>query len=432
MFRNPYDTTQAYVKRLAGLPGETIMIRDGDVYADGALCRKDYATQKAVRIPVYLHDYEPKDDPEWQSRWRPDAGWERDGQSFVMPGTMLEEPELIPNDPAVDGLNLSPEKNPWAFVTYGHYVRLGGRHVTAVKVPIAQEELHWPDEMLPAKYDVKTRQLSITGAMPLELWERLRNVSDDPQFLEAIDQLHHRSHLAPVMDDYGYNRLNSQSSQNTVRDVMISMELHVQGPSEAPASERQFALDITDNEHTYRLLLDYARKQIRLLANPDMAPDDPPLRTGTWNPALEREPCRIEMSLFDRQVTVAINGKEPFEAWPIPTPMPTTEPPRFPVRFGSRGLVARVESLELFRDVYYTSKPDDKHFTLEDDELYVLGDNSPVSLDSRRWKDGAVPMRLLLGKPFVVHLPSKQMKIRIGETIRHIRIPDFPRVRYIR
>jgi hypothetical protein len=86
----------------------------------------------------------------------------------------------------------------------------------------------------------------------------------------------------------------------------------------------------------------------------------------------------------------------------------------------------------MFRDVYYTSQPGDKPYTLEEDEFYVLGDNSPVSLDSRRWKDGAVPMRLLLGKPFVVHLPSQQMKIRIGDSIHHIRIPDFPRVRYIR
>lgn len=433
VFRNPYDTTQAYVKRLAGLPGETIAIRYGDVYANGILCRKDYATQKAVRIPVYLHNYEPKDDPEWQSRWRPDDGWVRDGQGFVIAGNNpTQMPDAVPNDPAVHGLDLTPEKDPWAFVTYGHYVRLGGRHETAIKIPTMEEVLDWPQDMLPATYDDKTRQLSITGAMPIELWDRLRKVSKEAQFLEAIDQLYFRSHLSPVMDDYGYNRFSSQSSQNAVRDVMISVEVQVEGPSEAPAGQRQFAVDVTDNDITYRLLLDYARKEIKLLADPDIAPDDPPLRTASWNPDLESGPCQIEMSLFDRQVTAAINGEEPFEAWEIPTPVPAHEPPRFPVRFGSRGLAARVKSLEVYRDVYYTSKPDDKPYTLEEEEFYVLGDNSPVSLDSRRWKDGAVPMQLLLGKPFVVHLPSRQMKIRIGDSIRHIRIPDFPRVRYIR
>lgn len=138
------------------------------------------------------------------------------------------------------------------------------------------------------------------------------------------------------------------------------------------------------------------------------------------------------MSLFDRQVTVAINGEEIFPAWPIPTPIPQNEAPRFPVRFGTHGLPVRVNSIKLYRDVYYTRKKEDKPFTLKEEELFVLGDNSPVSLDSRRWKNGAVPQKLLLGKPFVVHLPSRQMKVRLGESIRHIRIPNFSRIRYIR
>ena len=148
--------------------------------------------------------------------------------------------------------------------------------------------------------------------------------------------------------------------------------------------------------------------------------------------AWDAEACEIEMSLFDRQVTVAINGEEIFPAWPIADPPYSNPPPRYPVRFGARGVKARVDTLQLFRDVYYTSQEDDKPFSLKENELYVLGDNSPVSLDSRRWKNGAVPLKLLLGKPFVVHLPSRQMEVRIGETHRHIRVPDFSRVRPIR
>jgi hypothetical protein len=62
----------------------------------------------------------------------------------------------------------------------------------------------------------------------------------------------------------------------------------------------------------------------------------------------------------------------------------------------------------------------------------MLGDNSPVSSDSRCWPDGAVPERLLLGKPFVVHLPSRPGKLRIGDRMAYFRLPDFERMRPIR
>ncbi len=433
VFRNPYETTQAYVKRLAGLPGETIAIRQGDVYADGRLCQKNYATQKAMRISVYNHDYEPSDDPEWQSRWRPDSAWKAEGHGFQIQEPVSPSKLTKPrSDGSVHGLNLAPEETSFAWVTYGHFLRAGGRHVTSVALPIVEEGLKWPPAMLPARFDVKTRRLTVTGVMSLELWERLRKVSDDAKYREAVDQLYHRSHLSPVMDDYGYNRLTSQSSENAVRDLMVSLRLDVSAPATSPPADRQFAIDMTDGANTYRVLVDFSGREVQLLSNPETAPQYAPLRKAALQTAWETEPCQIEMSLIDRQVTVAINGEEIFPAWPIPEPLPAGEPPRFPVRLGSRGLAARVDSLQLFRDVYYTSKGDEKPFTLKNDELYVLGDNSPVSLDSRRWKNGAVPIRLLLGKPFVVHLPSRQMKIRIGDSIRHIRIPDFPRIRYIR
>jgi hypothetical protein len=145
----------------------------------------------------------------------------------------------------------------------------------------------------------------------------------------------------------------------------------------------------------------------------------------------------VEMSLFDRQVLVALDGEPLFAPWPIPDGRPphsleARRAPLKPVRFGAAGLDVRVDSLKLFRDVYYTPKGDPTPVRLGADEYFVLGDNSPVSLDSRRWRDPAVPGRLFLGKPFVVHLPSKQATIRIGSAERNIRVPDLSRIRYIR
>ena len=45
-FRSPAKAGEVVVKRVAGLPGETIEIRDGDVYADGASNAKRWPSNK--------------------------------------------------------------------------------------------------------------------------------------------------------------------------------------------------------------------------------------------------------------------------------------------------------------------------------------------------------------------------------------------------
>jgi len=58
----------------------------------------------------------------------------------------------------------------------------------------------------------------------------------------------------------------------------------------------------------------------------------------------------------------------------------------------------------------------------------MLGDNSPVSEDSRTWPEGpAVPARLLVGKPLFVHFPAK--RVQIGNWV--FQVPDPARIRYI-
>ena len=36
LFEYPVDETQIYIKRVIGLPGETVEIRDGHIYIDGS------------------------------------------------------------------------------------------------------------------------------------------------------------------------------------------------------------------------------------------------------------------------------------------------------------------------------------------------------------------------------------------------------------
>ncbi len=53
VFRPPLDRPINYVKRVVGLPGETVEIRDGDLFLDGRIARKPPGTREDTWFPVF-------------------------------------------------------------------------------------------------------------------------------------------------------------------------------------------------------------------------------------------------------------------------------------------------------------------------------------------------------------------------------------------
>ncbi|MEZ6067036.1 MAG: S26 family signal peptidase [Planctomycetaceae bacterium] len=100
--------------------------------------------------------------------------------------------------------------------------------------------------------------------------------------------------------------------------------------------------------------------------------------------------CQLTFSLFDRQAVFAIDGVEPFAPLVYAGDDQRVSLPAAPVRFGVAGANVRVEQLRLDRDIYYTSETGTTDYTLPPGRFFVLGDNSPVSLDSRAWDDPTV------------------------------------------
>lgn len=68
VFLYPGNGRDNFIKRLAGLPGETIEVIDGDVYIDGRIAQKPPKVQQGLWIPVFDNDYQ---------RSRPGQGWPR-------------------------------------------------------------------------------------------------------------------------------------------------------------------------------------------------------------------------------------------------------------------------------------------------------------------------------------------------------------------
>ncbi len=68
VFRCPAEPGKAFVKRVIGLPGEQVRIREGEVYINGRLARKTLQEFKALRIPVFDNNYQPAPNG-FRSRW---------------------------------------------------------------------------------------------------------------------------------------------------------------------------------------------------------------------------------------------------------------------------------------------------------------------------------------------------------------------------
>jgi signal peptidase I len=91
VFHYPGEPSQAYVKRVVGLPGESIQIVQGDVLINGRIARKSLREQRAMRVLVHDNNFMPRDIaryPRWRMRrGRPverlASGWQRSGTRFV-------------------------------------------------------------------------------------------------------------------------------------------------------------------------------------------------------------------------------------------------------------------------------------------------------------------------------------------------------------
>lgn len=441
VFLNPNNPTQAYVKRVVGLPGEAIEVLDGDVLINGRLERKPLAIQRATRIAVFDHDH-PGTGEDWLPRWLADGQWSRSGRSFVLshgadssggnsvsdaapsgPGT-LAAAEVAPEEAHPGGETSTESADEW---NWCHY-------------------LHWPRRV------------------------------DRPGQDESLDPVEVTPN--PISDRYGYNRIVGSRGEFSVHDLMWSGRVRL-------GKTGQFSVVIHNRNRWGVCILDVERARLDAWVVPpgqlDLPFDDPsfrphasvPLRGEWMTPEVE-----LEVSCFDYQLCISVNGQplieQPFETaaqipgQKTPSPLQTREPdtvagfrpgdapastgpieqtagfratdeetaPPSRIHFGGRNGTFAVKKLTIFRDVFYTSTQGShavgRPYRLGDDEFFFLGDNSPVSLDSRGWRDPVVPRRLIVGQPLIVHLPSRPGRIRIGDSEWFFRVPDFSRIRYIR
>jgi len=341
-FADPARPSRVLVKRVVGLPGESVQIRHGDVYIDGRIARKPISRTRAMAVLVDDAD-EPGGTAEApQPRWRPepeDAPWGSSQGRFAHP----ERPEPAPVD----------------WLVYHHTAWIGGR---AEPRPIRDENLY-------------------NAARPRRI-EDVREVTD----LVLSFRVRRR---------FGRGRL---------------------------------AVRMTDGVERFEVWLDPARGRVEVRRG------DRSLPVVRADVALPEGPFSVEAALVDARLEVALAGQT--VARVDYEPAAERRPGPCPVAIGSAGLGVELDRIRVYRDVYYTHPIGpvarwgvDQPVTMGQDAFFVLGDNSPVSEDSRTWAGGpSVCLDRVVGRPVVVHFPPRELTFWGF----HIQVPDLSRIRYIR
>jgi len=171
---------------------------------------------------------------------------------------------------------------------------------------------------------------------------------------------------------------------------------------------------------------------------------------------------RFALGVADYRVSVEIDGREVCASTDtqygidVSTARARAAQPANPVlTISAAGVAATVAHLLIERDVYYTGDgqfPDGapgngvtgNPFAIGPQAYFVMGDNSPNSLDARFWRTagphlesaiaegryryGTVPADQMIGRAFLVYLPGLEPLTARGPNL----LPDVGRVRWIR
>jgi signal peptidase I len=369
VFQNPSDATQAYVKRVVGLPGESVLIRDGDLWINGELARKTPAERRSLAIPVYDHAHPALDGdrfPRWtfrrsgSGRDRRPTGWRVHGSEVVrdaMPEGSLMVSDEDPAEPAID----------WA--TYRH-------------------------------------------------WQ-----SD-------------RDGYGPITDFLAYNG-REMPGQSAVPDITVNARVRI------GLGVNAVALRIAYRGDRFTILLPTSPGEVAEVQRNGRPCPVAWLDAADAAHAPEPDCWTLELSVVDRRLELERNGKALFEPFDFEDARSGfRDGGDSPAAIGVRGEGgATIEAFRIDRDVYYTDAlgySPRRPFGVGDPvqlgpgEYFVLGDNSAVSNDSRFWdKSPVVRSEKLLGKPFLVHLPSRVVPLEVlGHELYWF--PDPRQIRYIR
>ena len=329
VLNGPVRPTPPFVKRIVGLPNEAVQIIDGDIYADGQICRKDLEQQLAVRIPVFDNDYLPNDPPDGLGDWVIEPAkspWRCEGHGLrSMPATAPASTRAATRVGRAGG---SRSQREISWLAFHRWVRHGGTYRTEVAVEVLPQNVHVSHGAYPQlRYDPATRRFLLIGALDKAERDRLLVLNTDPKVRGGDRQIgttaRTTGRLRTTTDTTALSDTGLVPMR--VRDIMLECERHARLEALAKCCLKSATVS-----RTYRLTIDPSPTGTAQLT---VEGGSEPLRSAALPAIASHKPFALELSIFDRQVIAAIDGNLLFPA--CDCDLAHAEPPRKPLRIGA-------------------------------------------------------------------------------------------------
>lgn len=194
---------------------------------------------------------------------------------------------------------------------------------------------------------------------------------------------------SPVSDSYGFNQQLSRQL-HPVTDLMLACT--------ASCSWQRGTLQ-------FRLHDGYQWFRLELLPDEGVARlsrDGRCIREVPLPPAGYARQVLFELAVCDRQILFGVDGATVMDFVCEGAPGPP-EPVSTPLAIAAEGMEVRLLSLNVLRDIYYLDPRGlgtawQAFESLPNNQYFVVGDNVPVSRDSRHWAVPGLPSKSILGR----------------------------------
>ncbi|MEE9212766.1 MAG: signal peptidase I, partial [Phycisphaeraceae bacterium] len=412
VFKAPHQPETNYIKRLVGLPNESLLIIDGNIYVkshdpnaspadrqwhiarktDTAQNRHAQAIQRAVWQPIYRSDYVPLDRGQFSlARPRPHT-WQ------------------VPWDVQ------KGDADDWKLQNRRSY-RYDGTDPSGIR------------------FNFESQMRGGPGEYPYNQWKTAP--------VEPIEDVRVAATFVPDAPGLAVQlQTTSRMDDPTGRPMTVIGEIDAQGNVTLKAQNR-------------------ATTKWKSLCEP-----------SSIEPFASHRPRTIELWHVDQEVSLWVDGQKvltaPYQMSSIQDAIGRKPAETYPtVQIVVSGSPVTLHHVELDRDIYYsTSNPhsggwahggvtknpkrattasaDDLAMTLGSDHFFCLGDNSPSSLDSRYWEQvdpwitkrmfgnqttpGVVPRPLMMGRAFFIYWPAPYRWPKDGVGLI---LPNFSDIRSI-
>ncbi|HTV48251.1 MAG TPA: signal peptidase I [Phycisphaerae bacterium] len=403
VFREPMMGQINFIKRLVGLPGETLEIVGGNVFINGKIARKPVDVEMATLQNVYNNDFYPTD-----------AGQVRaDGSVWNSPWTGVDDASFSGHwstDSSTIRYNttIGPEKGRLSFTNTDYL----------------HNDTAYNQEPNPAPFIVTSlgRQ--------------------NPYDREFVGDLC----LHTVVNLLGQRNFAMNTSSLSSQVVAITLG--------QAANCFQVRLNGNGTVSLYRLNTDTQAFE--------PVPQKVILLDKTVQPLNLTQPIGITMSNIDREVRFWVNNDLVLDyqmPWTVDDAKAYVQnlqgnpDSQVPLIYLDVSDDCTLQHLMLFRDIYYTqtnivgsSQPgtgtSNNPIILGPGQYFMLGDNTNLSDDSRAWNQvepvlqsdlnlpmGVVPQRYVIGRAFMVYWPAG---FRPAPGVNWPIVPDVGRMRLIR